>query len=178
MGDGSDFASYVVARWPALARTLVLLGHTTGEAEQIAVEGLARCSPGFDRATREGDVDAWVYATVLDVRARLARRARRTPGRGAAVPAAAFPVEEPARLDLTMLDSTERDDRVALLEALEQALAALAEQEREAVVLRYVAELDTVQVADVLGVPPDVVEQRVTAALAAIDVESLRGGIR
>ena len=33
MGDGADFASYMVARWPAVVRTLVLLGSPPDEAD-------------------------------------------------------------------------------------------------------------------------------------------------
>ena len=144
MRDGTDFASYMVARWPALVRTLVLLGSTPDQAETDVVEGLARGRSTFDRARREGDVDAWVYRLVLDARGRSAGPA-------------SFDV--PGVVDPTI---TDLEDRVAQLEQLKLTLAALAPEEREAVVLRFVAELDTGQVADVLGVSVDVVEARLS----------------
>lgn len=160
MGDGTDFASYVVARWPALVRTLVLLGLPPDEAEAAAQEGLARCSPAWDRVSREDDVDTWVYRTVLETR-----------GHGPAPdPAAAPGVVDPAMGDL--------DERAALLEALQSGLARLAPEEREAVVLHFAAGLDTGQVADVLGVVVDLVEARIAAAVDALDVRSLREGSR
>ena len=158
MGDGADFASYLVARWPALVRTLVLLGSPPDEAEADVREGLSRCLPGWDRVRREDDVDVWVYRTVLEARGRASGEA---PPDGAAV------------VDPTIVDL---EDRVELLSALEAALDRLPPEEREAVVLRFVAELDTGQVADVLGVGYDVVEERVVAALAAVDPASLREG--
>ena len=148
MGDGGDFASYLVARWPALVRTLVLLGSPSDEAEADAREGLSRCLPAWDRVSREGDVDAWVYRTVLESR-----------GRSSGAP----PVEGAAVVDPTIVDL---EERVELLRALEAALDRLAPEDRDAVVLRFVAELDTGQVADVLGVGYDVVERRLVPAPA------------
>ncbi len=142
MADGTDFASYMVARWPALVRTLVLLGGSPDQAETDAVEGLARGRSAFDRVRDEGDVDVWVYRLVLDAR-------------GSSTGPAAF--GGPGVVDPTIVDL---EERVAQLEQLELTLASLPAEEREAVVLTYVAELDTGQVADVLGVGLDVVEDR------------------
>lgn len=144
MGDSADFASYVVARWPAVVRTLVLLGQPPEEADEIAVEALSRCAPGFDRERREGDVDVWVYRTVLDTRAR-----RREPARQVAEEVARAPVAVAASLP-------DLEERTARLHELETALAALPPGEREAAVLGLVAELDDVQVSEVLGGSPEV----------------------
>ena len=160
MGDGADFASYMVARWPAVVRTVVLLGSPPDEAEADAREGLARCVPGWDRARREGDVDVWVYRTVLEARGRAS---------------AADPPDGAAVVDPTIVDL---EDREELLRGLVAALDRLSPEEREPVVLRFVAELDTGQVADVLGVGYDVVEQRTASAVAALDPVALRGGSR
>ena len=148
MGDGGDFASYLVARWPALVRTLVLLGSPPEVAELDAREGLSRCLPAWDRVSREDDVDVWVYRTVLESRGRSSGES---------------PVDGAAVVDPSILDLAER---VELLHTLEETLDRLAPEERDPVVLRFVAELDTGQVADVLGVGYDVVEQRLVAAPA------------
>ena len=142
MGDGADFAAYVVARWPALVRTLVLLGSTPDEAEVDALAGLARGRSSWDRVRHEGDVDVWAYRLVLAARGR---------GRRPAV------FDGPGVVDPTIVDL---EDRVVLLEEVQQALAGLAPEQREVVVLRFVAELAADQVADVLGVGVDVVEAR------------------
>lgn len=151
MRDGAEFASYMVARWPAIVRTLVLLGAPPDDAEADAREGLTRCLPGWDRVRREDDVDVWVYRTVLEARGRASGGA---------------PPDGEAVVDPTISDL---EDRVELLRVLAAALDRLPPEEREAVVLRFVAELDTGQVADVLGVGYDVVEERVGAALATVD---------
>jgi len=70
VSDGSDFAAFVVARWPALVRSLVLLGHVPEAADEAAVAGLARCHPSWDRVRDDGDVDAHVYRAVLEQVAR------------------------------------------------------------------------------------------------------------
>lgn len=142
MGDGTDFASYLVARWPALVRTLVLLGSTPEQAEADALEGIVRGRSSWDRVRREADVDVWVYRTVLEARGR---------GAGAGL------FEGPGVVAPTLVDL---DERVVLLAELEEALAELPPERREALVLRYVAELDTGQVAEVLGIGLEVVEAR------------------
>ena len=94
MGDGTDFASYLVARWPALVRTLVLLGSTPAQAEADALEGMVRGRSSWERVRGEGDVDVWVYRTVLDAR-----------GRGADGPVV---FEGPGVVDPTIVDLEER----------------------------------------------------------------------
>ncbi len=147
MRDGTDFESYLVARWPALVRTLVLLGSTPDQAETDVVEGLARGRSTFDRVRREADVDAWVYRLVLDARARCA---------------SPMSFDGPGVVDPTIVDL---EDRVEQLEQLELTLADLGPEERETVVLTFVAELDSGQVADVLGVGVDVVGARLSVTV-------------
>lgn len=137
-GDGADFASYVVARWPAVVRTLVLLGHPPDEADAIAVEGLSRCLRDFDRERRESDVDVFVYRTVLAARGHR-RRPVTVAGSAALVPTALPDLEE----------------RTARLRELEVTLSGLPEEERVVAALRLAAELDEVQVAEVLGGVPE-----------------------
>lgn len=139
MGDSADFVSYVVARWPAVVRTLVLMGHPPAEAEELAVQGLSRCRSGFERALREGDVDVFVYRTVLGSRTHRRSDAAASTG----VPAA---VTLPAALP-------DFDARSARLSGLRSDLATMPPEAREAEALRLAAELDDVQVAEVLGAP-------------------------
>lgn len=135
MDDGTDFASYADARWPALVRTLVLLGHEPAEADEIAVSALSRCVASFGRVAREGDVDVWIYRTLLAARSD-------TKVDPAAVPelAAVGPVTVP--------DLEERRSRLRHLTLDLEALPPLV---REATVLAIAADLDDFQVADVLG---------------------------
>jgi hypothetical protein len=151
--DG-DFAAYLAARWPAIVRSLVLLGCARADAETIAHEGLARCYLDWDRVREADDIDVQVYGAVLDVRAR--RRVAEDATAGA----------EPPDDDPTQA--------AAVLRALERALGRLSEQDRALVVLRYSAGLSPLQVAELLEMREPVVRYRIGAVLAGLDLPALR----
>ncbi|HEU5038204.1 MAG TPA: sigma factor-like helix-turn-helix DNA-binding protein [Nocardioides sp.] len=148
-GNDADFDAYLAARWPFLVRSLVLSGFAPEQAEDVAVAGLARCRASWHSIREVDDVDAQVYGTVWDGRPHT----HETP--------VATPVADPSEAQL-------------LREQLEVQLGRLTVEEREAVVLRYVAGLDDVQVADVLDVPVGTVASRVAAGLARIEPAALR----
>ncbi|GAA4723488.1 hypothetical protein GCM10023350_02210 [Nocardioides endophyticus] len=149
--DDADFAAYLAARWPSLVRTLVLLGCGRPEAAQVAQTGLARCHTAWDRVRRADDVDTYVHAAVLGS---LHKHRRRVP----APPAPAAPASE---------DATEDE---LLLHALQVQLDRLDVDEREAVVLHFAAELSEDQVADVLDVPLESAQARITHGLGRMDL--------
>jgi RNA polymerase sigma factor (sigma-70 family) len=149
----ADFAAYRVARWPIVVRTLVLLGCGRREAARVAQSGFARCYGDWERVRRGDDVDTYVYAAVLGC---LHKRRRR----------AVEPVAEPEPVE-------ELTDAVLLRQALEAELAAVDADEREMLVLHFVAELSEAQVADVLDVPLESVQARITHALSRVDLEGL-----
>lgn len=164
-GDDADFAAYLAARWPSVVRTLILLGGPPAQAEDVARDALARCYGSWEHVRREDDVDAYVYRTVLE-RWRHGRRHR------ASVPPT-VPTTEAATVPATEAEGEETGP-VRLRRALEAELDRLAEEPREAVVLRFVAGLDDVQVAGALDVPLDAARQRLTQALAEVDLDALR----
>lgn len=166
MGDAADFSAYVVARWPALVRTLVLLGCAPGRAEEVAREGLARAHPSFERVRRDQDVDVHVYRTVLETwRHRLRKGGLDEPQPGAG----------PVRPQPVLADPTGPDPetRRALLRSLESALAHLAPDHRLVLVLRHMAGLDEAQVSDVLGMDVWEVDSLEHEALGLADLASL-----
>ena len=63
---GDDFSGYVGARWPALVRTLVLLGCPVDDAPDVVSTGLGRCRRGWREATEHDDLDVVVHRAVLD----------------------------------------------------------------------------------------------------------------
>lgn len=65
MRDDADFAAYVLARWPLLVRSLVLIGCPQDEAEDVALTGLARSYRSWNRSRRSEDVDVRVYGAVV-----------------------------------------------------------------------------------------------------------------
>ncbi|WP_395659747.1 sigma factor-like helix-turn-helix DNA-binding protein [Nocardioides sp.] len=163
--DDSDFAAYLAARWPFLVRTVVLLGSPQPEAEEVASTALARCHTGWRQVREADDVDAHVYRMLL-----LEWRGRQRRGRGGAVPEQdPQPTGQP-----TGQPTAGEDPLVRMRLALEAQLAGLTPEQREVLVLRFVAGLDDLQVGDVLDVPADVVRARVRTALAGIDLAALR----
>lgn len=132
----ADFAAYVAARWPGLVRTVVLAGCPRGQADDVTLTGLARCRSGWDRVHRSGDVEVHVHREVLHV---WHHRRRRDP-----------PTAEPHPSDLVA--------------ELAPRLDALTTEQREALVLRAVAGLETDQVADVLDLAEETVRKVVPGA--------------
>lgn len=75
MGADADLMVYVGARWPALLKDAVLLGVHPAEAPDAVTDALARCRRAWDRAGREGSVDALVHHELV----RAATQRSRTP---------------------------------------------------------------------------------------------------
>ena len=162
--DDSEFNAYLAARWPAIVRTLVFLGHPDRDAHAIALDGLVRIYPDWYRLHREEDVDVAVYREVLDARDRHLRRTESDED-GVAQPPAAGAVPP------GLAEQVERRQEV------EAALDAMTPGDRLVVVLEHVAELSEDQVADVLdthvGARPRLADADVRLALEAVPVDPL-----
>ena len=133
------------------------LAYRTGDAA-LAEDLLAdtferalRARRGFDR--RRGTERNWLYAIALNLLRDHARRAA-TEGRAVERVSSGAPVSSDSGAD-----AVERRDE------LQRALAGLAEEEREAIALRFGAELTVPEIAGVLGLPLTTVEGRVYRAL-------------
>jgi RNA polymerase sigma factor (sigma-70 family) len=162
--DGDrDFSSYMVARWPGLVRTLVLLGCRYADADRVARETFVRCHDSWAKDRDSDDIDVHVYRVVMERLERLRKRAR--PDQ------TADEQEPPLLLDPNQSDPAQR---LALRRALEQSLDQVSPEERTVLVLRFVAELTEVQVADVLDVPVFQVQARQATGLSRLDLEALR----
>ena len=154
MGHDSDFAAYMVARWPALVRSLVLLGCAPPRAEEVVRQGLARCCLTWGRVREADDIDVEVYRAVLDALGRDSSAAPATTG-DAAGPA-------PDRTDAELV-------RDALLDALDR----LDHVDRGVVVLHLAAGLDARQVGELLELPAEAVEPTLADALERLDLRSV-----
>jgi RNA polymerase sigma factor (sigma-70 family) len=131
------------------------LAYRTGDrtlAEDLladAFERALRARRRFDRS--RGSEKTWLYAIALNV---LRDHARRSAAEGRAYERAGEPVGGPDRLAAV----EHRDE-------LTRALATLSAEEREAVALRFGAELTMPELASLLGEPLTTVEGRVYRAL-------------
>ena len=133
------------------------LAYRTGDralAEDLladAFERALRARRRFD--PRRGSQKAWLYGIALNL---LRDHARRAAAEGRALERSGAPVG--AAADARMESLGER-------EALHRALATLAPEEREAIALRFGAELTVPEIAKLLGEPLTTVEGRVYRAL-------------
>ena len=132
------------------------LAYRTGDralAEDLLAdtfERALRARRGFDR--RRGTERNWLYAIALNLRDHARRAA--TEGRAVERVSSGAPVATESGAD-----AVERRDE------LQRALAGLAEEEREAIALRFGAELTVPEMAAVLDLPLTTVEGRVYRAL-------------
>jgi len=148
-------AAYNLARW---------LARAPGEADDIVQEAMLRAFRAYD-GRRGGDVKPWLLAIVrncfYDAAGYRAREAaRRAPGdpddwTGTI---AAPEGEEP-------LAAVLREERAGALDA---ALAALAPDFREVLVLREIEDLSYREIAAVIGAPVGTVMSRLARARAAL----------
>ena len=133
------------------------LAYRTGDralAEDLLAdtfERALRARRGFDR--RRGTERNWLYAIALNLLRDHARRAA-TEGRAVDRITTGAPVST---------DSAE--EAVGRRDELQRAMAGLAEEEREAIALRFGAELSLPEMAGLLGLPLTTVEGRVYRAL-------------
>jgi RNA polymerase sigma factor (sigma-70 family) len=132
------------------------LAYRTGDrslAEDLvadAFERALRSRRRFDR--RRGSEKTWLYAIALNV---LRDHARRTAAAGRALERHGAP----GQLGDAGLEQVEHRDQV------QRALTVLSPEEREAIALRFGAELTVPEMAKVLGEPLTTVEGRVYRAL-------------
>ncbi len=159
MGSDEEFATYMAARWPALMRSLIVLGCSPQEAEDVAQVGLARCYSSWDRVQRADDMDAYVYRTILNCWAKSKRR--RWWG------------EQPVDV-LPVRATPDPADETVIRHAVEQALGQLSADHRTVLVLRFVADMTEPQVAHTLDIPVGTVKSRVARAIARIKLDDLR----
>jgi RNA polymerase sigma-70 factor (ECF subfamily) len=136
----------------------------TGMAEELLAdtcERALRARRRFD--PRRGSAKTWLYAIALNC---LNDHARRRAGEGRALERVAtgsgFQTAE--REEIDELADREFED-VADRDLLNRSLAALSGEEREAISLRYGAELTVPEIAKLTGVPLTTIESRVYRAL-------------
>lgn len=147
-GDGFDEAFRHLL--PQAVRVAYRILGDIDEAEDAAVEALARAAVRWRRVSGLPYRDAWVLRVTANVAVDMARR--RHPGVGAAA--------EPAQ--------PTHEDMVVLQLALATALARLSRRQREVVTLRYLAGMTDVDVARCLHVSIGAVKRHGGRALEGL----------
>ena len=153
MRDDADYTEFVVARWPTLVRSTVLLGCTRPEAEDIVQTALLRCYVNWSKVQRATDRESYVFRILLNT-LNDARRRHWSAER----PTAELP-------DGVEPDTTEQ---ALITDAIDRALGGLSDEHRTVVVMRFYLHLTEHQMADVLRVAPGTVKSRLSRALRVL----------
>lgn len=151
MNKDDDSSEYVVARWPRLVRSVVLLGRTHAEAEDLVQTALERCLVKWRKVQQADDRDAYVHRVLINTFTSSRRRHWTGEHPTPVLPDHSSGPNQTAGVD----------DADAVLRALDQ----LTSDQRTAVVLRYYAQLSEHQMAAVLGVAVGTVKSRLSRAL-------------
>jgi len=152
-----DFGTWFQLAYPRLAAALTVFGRDRELARDAAAEACARALERWDRVGAMASPDGWAYRVGVNTLRRLHRRA-------------AFERRLLRRLDhRTEVAPAEVDP------ALWQAVGALPARQREAVVLRYVLDLEQHDIADAMGVSAGTVASTLHAARARLHA-ALGGG--
>lgn len=165
MERDEEFTRFVDERWPVLVRSAVLLGCARPEAEDLVQTALVRCYVAWEKVSRAGNRDAYVYRVLVNCHHDSHRRR--------------WWRERPTE-QLPELASDDVTGQVDDADAVNRALRRLSAAHREVVVLRYYAHLGEQQIAEALRIAPGTVKSRLSRALAQLstdlDVSELRGG--
>lgn len=148
-----EYAEFVGDRWHRFVRSAVLLGCSQAEAEDLAQTALMRCYVAWSKVRRADDPDAYAYRILLN----CFRDSRRRMWKGER-PTEELPEQATA-------DSTES---IAVADSVDRALARLSTTAREAVVLRYYAQLGEREMAQAMGVAQGTIKSRLSRALSEL----------
>jgi RNA polymerase sigma-70 factor (ECF subfamily) len=160
-GDDDAYAALVERHREIAFRTAWLITGTAADAEDAAQEAFIKAHGALDRFRSGEPFRPWL----LQIVANDARNRRRSASRREqlAVRAAAdHPRHDAAPSPEGALLATERRD------ALLAALAALAEDDRLVISLRYFLDLGEAEMAAALGVPRGTVKSRLSRALGRL----------
>lgn len=148
-----DASAFCAAEWPQLVRALSLYVGDPHVAEELAQEALLRACRQWATVSQLDSPGGWTWRVATHLanshvrRSRAARRAQQRLGRG---------------------DRTHRDPDGGDAVTVRQAVAALPERQRTALVLRHVQGLSAPETADRMGITPDAVRSLTKRASATL----------
>jgi RNA polymerase sigma factor (sigma-70 family) len=141
----AGFEDFYAAEWTNMCRALTLALGDAALGTDAAAEGFTKACERWHEVSRYGNPNGWVYRVSLNwgrswIRRRATERRRR------------------ARVRDGVHDSLPDPD-------LERAMAALSDDHRDVVVLRYFVDLSIAETADSLRIPQGTVKSRLARAL-------------
>ena len=152
---GRGFDEFFAAHYADLARTLTVALADRPAAEEAAQEALTRALRRWRHVRTLDRPAAWLYVVAMNhVRDRW-RREHREP-------------QWDLELDTATIDPS---GGVATAVSVRDAITTLPARQREAVVLRYLADLPLADVADAMGCAVGTVKATLHQALRALRVE-------
>jgi RNA polymerase sigma factor (sigma-70 family) len=153
-GDcGSEFEEFFGLEYARLVRALVVQVGSVEEAEDLAQEAMSRILPRWERVRLFASPVGYAYTTAVNVhRRRLRRRALA------------------ARYRLVRRATVDAAARVEATTDVTKQVAALPEDQRDALFLTVWFGMNATEAAKLLGVAPSTVRSRVSRARSALRV--------
>ena len=151
----AELQQFYVAEYPKLVGTLTLYCGDADLARELAQETVVRICRDWERVRDMASPGGWAHRVAINLA--NSRFRRRAAGRRAL-----------ARVRAREGDAVSVDPDGADTVAVREALKALPERSRRAVVLRYYAGLSTDEVAAALGVRPGTARSLLSRATASL----------
>ena len=148
------FDDFFAAHYDDLARTLTVALQDRAAAEEAAQEAFTRALKHWRRVRQVDQPRSWLYVVAMNHVRDGWRRAKRQP-----------------RWDENLTPASDLGGRVTTAVSVRDAIATLPDRQREAVVLRYLADLSLAEVAEAMGCAVGTVKATLHHALGVLRVE-------
>jgi RNA polymerase sigma-70 factor (ECF subfamily) len=139
--------------WRLIMRLCLIHLKDTSEAEDAAIETFADAAAGIKSFRGQAKLSSWLIRLALN---RIAKHRRALSRRLKTVPIENLPADEPAGETLEKEHETDRE-----IKNLISDLKRLPKEQREALILRYILEMELPEVAQTLGITPEAAGMRI-----------------
>jgi RNA polymerase sigma-70 factor (ECF subfamily) len=147
-----DFEAFLLAYYEPVRRGVALALGNVERAEDVTQEAFARAFRRWRSVSVMDQPVGWVYVVAMNQARHDLRREQRPSARAG-------------------VEATDTAGAVATAVTLETALKTLAPRQRAVVVLRYLADLSTAQVAEAMGCAEGTVKSTLHTALAHLRLQ-------
>src|SRR5215471_6613179 len=165
-GDTSGAAELFERYAPALLRFTDRLLSDRASAEEVTQEVFVKLIARAHQYDGRAEVASWLFAIAANACRDRRRRDRRAPV--IAMDALPEPVAREEGVERVLIDRQRRD-------AVRSALAALSEEQREALVLARYHGMPYAEIADVLGISVGAVKTRIFRAVEGLKIRFSEG---